>query len=181
MTIKDQFVSFLKESTAEVQELSAQIEELEARKKNDHLDHTYIQHEIDPKIGELRFRRHDKIWTSQAQLEKIAEAYRQQVLNSNRIKGEELTDDARLFTCGVKLQPEEIDAIMDRNAGNHTMLQLAVRYAQENGIKINRVYNSGKAAEIENVNQLEGAAKIYFSHWIDKNNASEMLQKFFGE
>lgn len=181
MTIRDQVVSLLKEKTAEVQETMAEIRKLEDRKKNDHLDFNYIQHEIDPKIGDLRVKRNNQKDSAYCALRDLAAAYREQVMNSNRVKGEELTEDAKLFTCGVQLRPEEVEAIMDRSAGNHTMLQLAQRYAQEHGIKINRVYDSGKAAEIDNVNQLEGAANIFLSHWIDQSNAAEMLVKFFGE
>lgn len=181
MTIRDQIVGLLKERTAEIQATVAEINKLEDRKKNDHLDIRYIQHEIDPKIGDLRVRKNNQKDLAGADLKKMAEAYRNQVRNSHRLEGAELTDDARLFSLPGLLKPEDIDAIMDRNQGNHTMLQLAVRYADQNGLKINRVYDSGKAAEIGAVNDLEGAANLYLSHWIDQANATEMLTKFFGE
>ena len=181
MNIRDQIVNFLKERTEEIQAYSAEIRKLEDRKKNDHLDAAYIAHEIDPKIGELRWKRGSVRDVAEANLRKMAEAYRDQVRNSHRLEGGELTDDAKLFSFPGLLRPEDIDAIMDRNQGNHTMLQLAVRYADQNKLKINRVYDSGKQAEINNVDNLEGAGKIYLDHWVDKDNASEMLTKFFGE
>ena len=180
MTIKDSIVDLLKEKTAAVQEVCAEIAKLEDQKKNGHLDAGYIAKVIDPQISELRLKRHNRKDEAEVALHKLAEEHRQAVLNSNRIKGEELTDDARLFTCGVQLKPEEIEAIMDRSAGNHTMLQLAQRYAQEHDIKINRVYDSGKAAEISSTNDLESAGKLYLDHWIDQSNAGDMLSKFFG-
>lgn len=181
MNIRDQIVNFLKERTEEIQAYSAEIRKLEDRKKNDHLDAAYIAHEIDPKIGELRWKRGSVRDVAEANLRKMAEAYRDQVRNSHRLEGGELTDDAKLFSFPGLLTPEDIDAIMDRNQGNHTMLQLAVRYANQNNLKINRVYDSGKQAEINNVDNLEGAGKIYLDHWVDKDNASEMLTRFFGE
>ena len=180
MTIKEQVVSLLQDKTAEIQQTMAEIKKLEDRKKNDHLDFNYIQREIDPKISDLRVRRNNQLDSAFAALRDLSAGYREQVRNSHRLEGGELTDDARLFSFPGLLKAEDIDAIMDRNDGNHTMLQLAVRYAEQNGLKINRVYDSGKAAEISNVDNLEGAGKLYIDHWIDKENANEMLGKFFG-
>lgn len=180
MDIREQVVNLLKEKTEGVQELSAEIRKLEDRKKNDHLDARYIQSDIEPKIGELRWQRRNRIDAAAVALRDLAEGHRQQIQNSNRLKGEELNDDARLFAFPGLLKPEDVEAIMDRNQGNHTVLQMAARYAEQNGMKINRVYDSGKAAAIANVNDLEGAGKLYIDHWIDKENANEMLTKFFG-
>lgn len=180
MTIKEQVVSLLQDKTAEIQQTMAEIKKLEDRKKNDHLDFNYIQREIDPKIGDLRVRRNNQLQSAGVELHKLTEAYREQVRNSHRLEGGELTDDAKLFSFPGLLKPEDVEAIMDRHQGNHTMLQMAVRYAEQNGMKINRVYDSGKAAEISNADNLEGAGKLYIDHWIAADNANEMLGKFFG-
>ena len=181
MTIKQQVVSMLKERTAEIQQTMAEIKKLEDRKKNDHLDFNYIQREIDPKIGDLRVRKNNQIDSAWVALRNMTEAYREQVRNSHRLEGGELTDDAKLFSFPGLLKQEDIEAIMDRNDGNHTMLQLAERYAEQNGIKINRVYDSGKAAEINAVNDLEGVGNIYLRHWVTQDNAVEMMTRFFGD
>lgn len=180
MEAKKEVVSFLKDKTEEIQELVKQIDDLEYQKKNGHLDAEYIAKVVDRKLSELKYQKSQKKQFAVDELKKILEGYRQQVRNMNRVKGEELTEDAKLFTCGVPLRPEEVEAIMDRSAGNHTMLQLAARYAEQHNLRINRAYDSGKDAKLKAADGLEYAGKVYLDRWVDQDNSGIMLDKFFG-
>ena len=179
MNVGTQMYNLLKESTAEMKKITGEIQRLEDRKKNDHLDARYIQAEIDPQIMDLRVKRNNLKDSTEVQIRRMAEAHREAVKNSHRLEGGELTDDAKLFSFPGLLKPEDIEAIMDRNQGNHTMLQLAVRYADQNKLKINRVYDSGKAAEINATNDLEGTSVMYVRNWMETGAADEMLGRFF--
>lgn len=179
MTIGEQVLNVLKSRTTEVQDVVDKMRELEDRKKNDHLDQKYIRDVLDPKLTELRVKRGNIKNLTEAEIRKMTEEYMEQVRNSHRLNGGELTDDARLLSFPGLLRAEDVDAIMDRSQGNHTMLQLAARYAEQNGLKINRVYDSGKAAEIKAVTDLQGVGVLYIKNWMDSNRAQEMLEKFF--
>ena len=58
------------------------------------------------------------------------------------------------------------------------MTQLALRYAKEHHIDMKGTYYIGGEAEKETARNLDGIVD-YYARWIDKENAHEMLRKFF--
>ena len=174
------FISILKGAKSEVEQVLKEMQELEDYKKNGHLDPVYVQREIDPKLFNLRMRLTNIKDLTRVQVRKFAEEKKESIRKKNEIHGGELTDDAKLFTCGVKLTSREVEDILDRNCTNPTMVQLALRYAQENGIKVMRAYND-HTDEIRACKNYQDAAEIYISHWIDKDAKSEVLASMFGD
>lgn len=161
----------------DIQDILDEIRTLEDDKKN--RDQSYIN-TLNSKIKSLKMRIGDMKNGIMSDVATMGNNRKQELIQMTRLKGEDLTDDYKLFNCGIKLSPEEVDAIIDRNAGNDTMIQLALRYANKNGIKSNRVYY-GKALEMKETDQVYEAVRMYVDHWIDNEKAGEMLDKFFPE
>lgn len=180
MNIYSKVKNSLREKAKEIKDVVKEMDKLEDYKKNGHLDPDYIRNVIDPQIHELRLKVARMKDSALGDIQKLVDEQKGILRKKNQINGAELTDDAKLFTCGVRLTDREIEDLIDRNGDNPTMIQLALRYAQDNGIKVNRVYNN-HTVEIRECDNFYESAKIYVSHWIDMKNADEMLDKFYPE
>lgn len=104
--------------------------------------------------------------------------YRADAEKRNNLDPAELTDDVKLFQTGIPLLPRDIQAILERNSGNRTMTQLALRYAKEHGIETGGTNYTGGEAERQTANALDEIIR-YYSRWIDKRNAKDVLRRFF--
>lgn len=141
----------------------------------------YKQNTIIPKLGELRHQISEKKHYALQEVKKMTDGAKQNIQALNNIKGEDLTDDAKLFSCGVKLTNRDLEQIIDRNSKNPTMIQLALRYADENGIKVDRVLDTHSAA-LSACDDLYSTAHLYVDHWIDHPEKSiTILDQFFDE
>lgn len=89
-----------------------------------------------------------------------------------------LTDDCKLLNSGVKLNARDINAMLERNATNRTMVQVILRYCRDNGIDVKQHY-IGNEQNIRNVKNMDTVIDMFVDHWIDKPNAKVMLKKFF--
>jgi len=106
-------------------------------------------------------------------------AYIEQVQQANELRPEELTDDLKLLSAGVKLAERDIVAMLKRNKTNRTMQQIIFNYADEHGIGTGGfVYDNGLSS-IPAAEGLRGTVRMYIDHWIDTDKAVEMLNKFF--
>lgn len=110
---------------------------------------------------------------------KILDQRRTQLVAGRRLRGEDVNDDAKLFNLGIVLPVEEVEAIFDRNAGNHTMQRLCQMYANQHDLKMNQRVIQDR--DTEDLNGLENTSILFVDHWIDRGNAFEMLNKFFPE
>ena len=123
-------------------------------------------------------------------VKKAVAAHCEKLYALDDLDGSQLTDDARLLNSGLKLTERDLIAILKRNAGNSTMKQVVLRWAAENGVDLRRyaqergipletVVYVGHAQEIRDVEGLTDTADRYLSHWADKPNNRDMLQRFF--
>jgi len=143
--------------------------------------HDYKQNTIIPKMGELRHKISEKKIFAEQEVKKMVAAAKQQISSLNDLKGEDLTEDAKLFSCGVKLSESDLEKIIDRNSNNATMIQLALRYANENGLKVNRVLDTHSQA-LTACDDLSSTAHLYIDHWIDDpEQGIKILDRFFDE
>lgn len=112
------------------------------------------------------------------EIEDISNAYSKELKLSNCLKGDQLTDDVKLLTCGVRLTDKDLMGIIERNKGNDTMEQIVSRYAQENKIDIPFVYvpeNLQLASRIKGYTQ---TADVVMKHF-DKQNVYDELMGVF--
>ena len=152
--------------------------ELEKLEKSGIYSLQYVNHHLRPKIFELRREIEQDKRAAVASAKGIVEKFQNELREKDCLNPADITQDAVLFTSGVKLKARDVEAILRRNAGNATMEQLALRYAEENNVDMGKKIYIGHQAEIQ---QAEGVTSAinYFSNWITAPNALAMLDKFF--
>lgn len=96
----------------------------------------------------------------------------------------EITDDAKLLTCGVKLTSGEIGTLLERNKGNFTMETILIRYAEENKLDIADLRARYRTAfimdEVKKTAQGERERLNYAMNHLGKKNWRNTINQFFG-
>ncbi|MBO7283830.1 MAG: hypothetical protein J6U71_02060 [Bacteroidales bacterium] len=110
---------------------------------------------------------------------KLIDGLLDDVERENRLDPAQITEDIKLLQPGIILRQEDIEAILERNKDNKTMVQIALRYADEHKISPKGTYYIGGQQEREEAKALESTLDIY-RKYIPQENASVMLDKFFG-
>ena len=178
MSIHSDIRSYLRGRKNEIADVRKKVSELENEKKHGHRDPAYIQNVIQPQIRDLQREISRMKEQTLKHMRGLADERKTQLIQQDRVRGEDLTDDYKLFTCGVKLTDRDIEAIIDRNSSNPTMVQLALRYADENKIHVDRVY-LGQTAKIREIEDAYDTGKLFVDHWIDTDDATDILEQFF--
>ncbi len=180
-SLMSEIKNYLRGQRIELEKLVDEKLKLEDQLKDERLKPEYKQNVLYPKIGDLRFKISQRKNDIQLMVKKMTDGAKQQISALNDIRGEDLTDDAKLFSCGVKLSENDLEKIIDRNNGNATMIQLALRYADQNGMKLKRVLDT-HSRELTACDDLYGTAKLYIDHWIDNpDQGTTILDRFFDE
>lgn len=168
----------LEASTAEIGKTLAERDHLEEKIKSGRYSSQTVQKEFQPKRDALNQQiKADSEKAIQA-AKSLVEKYRADAEKLDNLDPAELTDDIKLFQTGIPLLPRDIQAILERNSGNRTMTQLALRYAKDHGIETGGTNYIGGEAERQTANNLDGIIR-YYSRWIDKRNAKDVLRRFF--
>lgn len=112
-----------------------------------------------------------------AEINRLSAEKMEEITAANRITGEKLTDDAKLFGAGVALNALDIEAIFDRNRGNPTMEQLAYKYAEQHNIRINRTPRKIGQAAYDMAAGMPQVAKYILKNY----NVPSFYEQFMGE
>ena len=177
--IKMTVYGVLKDGTKKISETVSELDKLEEKIRSGRYSSGTLRDEIYPARDRLRARiRDDSAETIRAAKGHI-EQYRQDAALLNDLDPSEITDDIKLLQTGISLHPNDIQAILRRNANNRTMLQLTLRYAAEHNIDTNGTFYIGGEAERKNAKNLNALIDLY-SERIGQDNALELLNKFFG-
>lgn len=169
----------LKTSTAELHKKIAEYNALTEKEKSGVYSREYLEKNVRPKMAELKREIERDKEAAISGAKGIVAAYQDELRDMDNLHPEDITEDVKLFTAGIKLKARDIEAILSRNQGNATMEQIALRYAEENGVDLGRKLYNGHQAEIQEAGGVASAVD-YYNRWIDKPNAGEMLNKFFG-
>lgn len=169
----------LKTSTAELHKKIAEYNALKEKEKSGIYSREYLEKNVRPKMTELKREIERDKEAAISGAKGIVAAYQDELRDMDNLHPEDITEDAKLFTAGIKLKRRDIEAILARNQDNATMTQIALRYAEENGVDLGRKLYIGHQAEIQEAGGVASAVD-YYNRWIDKPNAGEMLNKFFG-
>lgn len=170
--------SSLKENTAAIAGKIAEYRKLEAQEKSGDYSREYLEKKLRPQMLELKHSIERDKEAALSGARGIVEAYQNELRDKDNLHPEDITEDAKLFTAGIKLNRRDIEAILERNKENATMTQIALRYAEENGVDLGRKIYIGHQAEIQQAGGVKSAID-YYAKWIDKDNAGDMLNKFF--
>ena len=133
-----------------LQELSAQIADLRKKIDSGKYSSGYVRTELIPQIDILKRQMDDVRYKTNTEVQKICTEYTDELRAQDDLDPSLLTDDVKLLKAGVKLTKRDITAMLNRNAGNHTMTQLILRYCKENDID-SGVHYMGNRPIIDNV------------------------------
>lgn len=85
-------------------------------------------------------------------IDKIENKFYQMQGEKYRLKGEDVTDDIKLFNGSFDLSQAEIDTLTNKYADNKTMTNAINKYSHENGLKFNGSLLDADAENRENYN-----------------------------
>lgn len=170
--------SSLKKDTAEISDKLALYNAFKNKETSGRYTEEYLNAEVRPKMFDLKREIERDKEAAIANAKGIVRAFQAEIRDKDNLHPEDITEDAKLFSCGVKLTARDIEAILSRNKGNGTMEQLAFRYAEENGVDLGGRRYIGHQTEIQTAGSVEGTIN-YYARWIDKPTAEIMLDKFF--
>lgn len=168
----------LKEATEEIGKLKAELNKLSEKANSGVYSKMTLTNDILPAISSVKRQIETRTSKAAEDAKGLVTAYKAKMKEADSLKGSEITEDAALFSAGVKLTAEDILAILNRNEGNATMQQLAIRYAAENKIDIGNVTYVGHTRDMQEADGINTAIS-YYAGWIDKDNALDMLDRFF--
>ena len=168
----------LKADTEDIGKIVVRRDELEDAIKSGKYTPQALRDEIYPERDNLRGQVAGKREAAINKAKGLVQQYRQEAADLDNLDPAELTDDVKLLQTGVALLPRDIQGILERNKGNRTMTQIVLRYAQEHNIDVGGLTYVGGQQEKQTADNLDTLID-YYSRWIDKRNAGEMLDKFF--
>ncbi len=168
----------LEKSTNTISRSVAERERLETRIKSGRYTQQVIQQELTPQLEALKKQIAADSEKAIRDAKTLVEKYRADAEKLNNLDPAELTDDIKLFQTGIPLLPRDIQAILERNVGNRTMTQLALRYAQDHGITVDSKFTIAGDEAQQTANALDQILQ-YYGKWIDRPNAPAVLRRFF--
>lgn len=169
----------LKDGTTKIGKSAAELDELETKIKSGRYSAQALRDEIYPARDRLKAKiRDDSAETIRTAKSHVAQ-YQQDVEKMNDLNPDELTSDLQLLQGNIPLTSRDIQAIIERNKNNRTMLQICLRIAAERGIDTNGTFYVGGEAERENAKNLDALIDLY-SERIGQDNALSLLNQFFG-
>lgn len=139
MTSKQFYVTLttdLKEGLDKVAALASDLKKVDADISSGTFSEDHVRAVLRPKRAEITKEidraQDDARKEAQATINKFAKELR----DADALNPAELTDDVRLLELGTTLRKKDILAILERNADNRTMTQLALRAAEDRGIDL---------------------------------------------
>lgn len=113
-------------------------------KSGDH-SQSYIDEYLKPKRDGLKSKLKAIKESINAEFDKLMQEDIEELKEADEIKASELTDDAKLLEGNLILTERDVRGILKRSEGNRSMTQLALRYAEKNGMKFDDiVYHSAQ-------------------------------------
>ena len=168
----------LEADTHEINKTRTEYAALEAKIKEGRYSNQTLQKEIYPKRDELKRKVSDASARAIKKAHDMIATYRADAEALSDLDPSAITDDVKILQAGVTLTARDIQAIINRNPDNRTMIQIALRYAKEHNIDMKGPYYIGDQQEKETANNLDGIVD-YYARWIEKENNLDMLNRFF--
>jgi predicted nuclease with TOPRIM domain len=172
--------SVVDEAIADIRELEAEKQKLENEMKSSKFQQSYIRNEMLPMIEGKNRAVEERKAAANKQIKALADDYVNELNEANELRGEDLTDDAKLLTAGVKLTGSELEKIFDRYGDNPTMQQIVHRYADENNVKLNRALTFKNSPLIEAVSCTPAICEAVIKWADDASVYSELMPQLDG-
>ena len=172
----EEIAKSVRSSAKKMRDLTERMDKLREQKDSGDYSKDYIAKNINPELfSEKRVLDELKV-AGMKEIQALCDSYTSELQDEDTLKGSELTDDARLLSSGIKLNKNDLDAMLRRNEGNRTMTQLILRHAEANKIDLGRIYtgNNPTIATIKSVPYISGIALKWY-------NNPDMVERFVGE
>lgn len=176
----DSVIRSLRDNGKEMLKINQEIYKLTSEINAKKYDPAYVRNVLMPKISEMQHHVRQMKNESLETVYRLTDEKRAEIYGASEIRGGELTDDARLFSCGIDLTEQDIRQIVKRNAGNQTMINLAAKYASQHNLKTYELFEQVQhREELESCDAINGIAKVYCERWIDQDEGCKLLDRFF--
>lgn len=171
----------LEESRSAIAELVVKRDGLKDAVREGKYSQAYVNEQVQPQISELNRGIERATAEAEQKANAICDAYTAQLEAEDVLDGSQLTDDVRLLNCGITLNERDIAALLEKNKGNATMIQVLARYANEHGLDTNYRY-WGNAGRIQHAKSVRSVAAQYIRNWItDVKQGERLLERYFTE
>lgn len=142
-----------------------------------------ITKDLRPRANAMRVELDKAGYAAILRAKALVDQHRADVEASESLDPAEINDgDMKLLNTGL-LRANDIEAILSRNSGNHTMSVLVQRYAQDHGIEISQETRARLGLEHNAAFEEIAAAEVAvdsFERWITEKDAIRVLNGFFG-
>lgn len=167
------------EALNRVETLRAQLNETAAKRESGRYTSSYIRAHIEPELIRLRREIRRTLAEAKAEADGIIADYAAALRQEDELKSEALNDDVKLLNCGVRLNRDELEALLARNTGNPTMTRIILRYAEENHVNMDGVRYVGNQRRIQNLDEVSEVVNIALKWW--EYPERRMFQRMLGE
>ena len=119
----------------------------------------------------------------QEAIKEACEAYIEELKAEDDLNPALINDgDLKLLTSGIRLSDRDIRAMINRNEGNKTMLQIILRHCKDSGIDTGLTY-VGNSNLIREVKLIPDASRVCFKYngGLDDPLMSRLYNRLFGE
>lgn len=100
-------------------------------------------------------------------IKKLCGGFADELRQADALNPADITDDAKLLNCGLKLKRSDLENLFDKYNGNRTMQRLILDAAETNGIQqFGRVVLPSESAELaKSVDSMAEGAKVAIRHY----------------
>ena len=181
MTSKQFYVTLttdLKEGLDKVAALASDLKKVDADISSGTFSEDHVRAVLRPKSAEIK----KEIERAQEDARKAAQAtinkFAKELRDADALNPAELTDDVRLLELGT-LRKQDILAIIERNADNRTMVQLALIAAEDRGIDLDGLRYTTNESRARHAEALRYVVDVAL-RWSTQPE-KQMFGKLFGE
>lgn len=161
-----------------LQDLTKEVSKIDSQMKSGRYVDSYIKETLLPQKRSLERQIADTRLKANMEIKDFCDEYIEELKSEDNLDPSKLTEDINLLKPGIKLKERDIKAMLERNADNHTMTQIILRYCEENGIDSGVVNFNGNQGIINNVSVIPTTVETSLK-WSDKQ--ATVYERLMGE
>ena len=176
----DAVVRTLREKGKEIKKLNDEMSRITADINSKKYSAGYINDDLLPAYEAMKIRVKGLKAAALEDVHRLTEAKKAEISDAGQLRGKDLTEDAKLFSCGIPLTEQDIRHIVKRNAGNQTMINLAAKYAKQHELNTYDLYElADHSEELESCDTVNSIAARYCDQWIGNDAGFRQLDAYF--
>ena len=165
-------VKVLNDTKDEIQKIEAEITYYNEQRSTGKYAHDWLNN----KIQELKNEKTEIKEKAQADIKNLCDVEIEALRAADDLNPAQVNEDElKLLNAGVRLTKRDIDAMLKRNEGNHTMTQIILRHCKERGIDAGFDY-VGNDDQIESVKMIPTLSEMAL-RWTSDDTAFEKIME----